>query len=601
MKMEQKSQWNAYCQMAETAIDAMTGTHIAKIAKSLSSVRYKKYRLATALNKRCLRVLREIPPADLCLFVAHMARLDCLDVATAAAVAAVVRGERPELLAELQMRDIARLLVGFRNVRLRDESFLLLVTEELGRRIDRVEVLRSHYQNRDSGNEVEKRGDRGSCTDGAAGRSEYVDELADVGWSIPGLDPPSASGEVGAGGAVEGCGERLVENADMNMTLDEKRDREGDAASSDRNLSDVDLEFVEKDVGAVVSVLYSFAHLDVGREESARLASMLLPSKIWGLTAMELLDFLFAVAMQDLDSDAVTDAVREALVALQRSGAGPLCSAASPEGGRGERARRGGLSEEVAKVEISRMTTLRHALSSGACAASERLDLVRAFADTEGKDTRQGGHQRERRGASLRKHSSDKRERVPSSDGSTTFGESVSSDWRGPLVDLLSSCSDHQREVDVLISSLQKSVAGGLRRMREPFDAESVIGPFVVDFALTKRKIVVEVDGHSHFFALSKRLTPKSEFKSRILRALGWKVVRIPWWEVKKRDRPQAEGLVRQEVMRASEERELEEETKRTAAFQIQYGLPGKKITRKMGYEEAGVRVPISRGLRYCE
>ncbi len=50
-------------------------------------------------------------------------------------------------------------------------------------------------------------------------------------------------------------------------------------------------------------------------------------------------------------------------------------------------------------------------------------------------------------------------------------------------------------------------------------------------------QVAIEIDGITHFYVLSRRLKAQSALKYRILSALGWKVVSIPYFEWKKRNR----------------------------------------------------------------
>ena len=85
-------------------------------------------------------------------------------------------------------------------------------------------------------------------------------------------------------------------------------------------------------------------------------------------------------------------------------------------------------------------------------------------------------------------------------------------------------------------SKLQRSVARALRRLGEQVSEEVVLDDsgFSVDIQLTGQRVVVEVDGPMHY------LRPRSgrpivdgstRFKHRLLTALGWKVLHVPYFE----------------------------------------------------------------------
>ena len=67
---------------------------------------------------------------------------------------------------------------------------------------------------------------------------------------------------------------------------------------------------------------------------------------------------------------------------------------------------------------------------------------------------------------------------------------------------------------------------------------EYTVAPTVfVDIHCTVRNadrgVVVEVDGPSHYFADSPREpTPATLFKRRLLEALDWRVVSVPYWDL---------------------------------------------------------------------
>ena len=54
------------------------------------------------------------------------------------------------------------------------------------------------------------------------------------------------------------------------------------------------------------------------------------------------------------------------------------------------------------------------------------------------------------------------------------------------------------------------------------FRRQLVIGPFIVDFACTKARLVVEVDGASH-----EGRARHDARRDRVLRELGWSVLRV--------------------------------------------------------------------------
>ena len=48
----------------------------------------------------------------------------------------------------------------------------------------------------------------------------------------------------------------------------------------------------------------------------------------------------------------------------------------------------------------------------------------------------------------------------------------------------------------------------------------------------SKKQLCIEVDGPSHYYGNSRRVTASTLMKHRHLRACGWHVISIPYWEV---------------------------------------------------------------------
>ena len=82
---------------------------------------------------------------------------------------------------------------------------------------------------------------------------------------------------------------------------------------------------------------------------------------------------------------------------------------------------------------------------------------------------------------------------------------------------------EHQNEVSPFVDDIESGFSGGDEFM-------------AIDMANLKDRIAIELDGPSHFIGLGKdgRVeTVKTKMKSRILERLGWKVIKIPWFEWK--------------------------------------------------------------------
>jgi very-short-patch-repair endonuclease len=86
-------------------------------------------------------------------------------------------------------------------------------------------------------------------------------------------------------------------------------------------------------------------------------------------------------------------------------------------------------------------------------------------------------------------------------------------------------------------SKLQKDVARSLRKIVSRDILEEQVlqdSGYSVDIQLADSKVVVEVDGPSHYLrgAGQKRMMDGStQFKARILRQLGWTVLQVPYFD----------------------------------------------------------------------
>uniref|UniRef100_A0A0G4G0J1 RAP domain-containing protein n=1 Tax=Chromera velia CCMP2878 TaxID=1169474 RepID=A0A0G4G0J1_9ALVE len=96
-----------------------------------------------------------------------------------------------------------------------------------------------------------------------------------------------------------------------------------------------------------------------------------------------------------------------------------------------------------------------------------------------------------------------------------------------------------RRCVSAVSSSLHSQISDGLHRFlrvdhENEFFAEDAL---LVDIAFPELKVAIEAEGPFHFKSrgLSRKLNSRTLFKQRLLRALGWKVTSIPFfqWEQK--------------------------------------------------------------------
>ncbi|KEP66744.1 UNVERIFIED_CONTAM: RAP domain-containing protein [Hammondia hammondi] len=82
----------------------------------------------------------------------------------------------------------------------------------------------------------------------------------------------------------------------------------------------------------------------------------------------------------------------------------------------------------------------------------------------------------------------------------------------------------------VHVSQVQKRVGRLLfdEGLMSEINVEYPLGPYVLDFAIPSRKLVVEVDGEAHFFFGTTVPTAQTRMKRELLAAMGWHLVVVP-------------------------------------------------------------------------
>ncbi|CAE7595463.1 unnamed protein product [Symbiodinium natans] len=109
----------------------------------------------------------------------------------------------------------------------------------------------------------------------------------------------------------------------------------------------------------------------------------------------------------------------------------------------------------------------------------------------------------------------------------------------GALREVLTATKDVAIGSPPMSSRLQAALERYFQELQVPHLPEQAVGPYVPDFVLPM-KVAVEVDGYTHFYAFSQRMTAKSKLKRRVLEALGWGVVSLPhfqWLPMNHQDR----------------------------------------------------------------
>ncbi|ANQ07027.1 Uncharacterized protein PCOAH_00014560 [Plasmodium coatneyi] len=87
-------------------------------------------------------------------------------------------------------------------------------------------------------------------------------------------------------------------------------------------------------------------------------------------------------------------------------------------------------------------------------------------------------------------------------------------------------------------SKMQKQLEKLLKEMGLKADREFPMGPYVLDFALQKKRTCIEVNGFTHYYTFGGELNAKSRLKYYILRRLNWKVLTVEYtsWKNKSKE-----------------------------------------------------------------
>ena len=100
-------------------------------------------------------------------------------------------------------------------------------------------------------------------------------------------------------------------------------------------------------------------------------------------------------------------------------------------------------------------------------------------------------------------------------------------------------CRDEAQRVTV--SKSQREVGESLRRLGISHELEytTADGLFSIDLAVVDRRIAIEYDGPSHFTMNTLEPLGHTRLRDRLLSAMGWQVVSVPFFEWDKLQRPE--------------------------------------------------------------
>ena len=107
----------------------------------------------------------------------------------------------------------------------------------------------------------------------------------------------------------------------------------------------------------------------------------------------------------------------------------------------------------------------------------------------------------------------------------------------------------------VTVSNGQREVGESLRRLGVSHELEYITadGLFSIELAIVDRRVALEFDGPSHFTRNTLEPLGHSRLRDRLLSAMGWQVVSIPFFDWDKLHQPeQMDAYVKQRLLHDS-------------------------------------------------
>ena len=104
------------------------------------------------------------------------------------------------------------------------------------------------------------------------------------------------------------------------------------------------------------------------------------------------------------------------------------------------------------------------------------------------------------------------------------------------------------------MSTGQREVGESLRRLGVSHELEYITadGLFSIDLAIVDRRIALEVDGPSHFTTNTLEPLGHTRLRDRLLCAMGWHVVSIPFFDWDKLHHPeQMDAYLKRRLLQA--------------------------------------------------
>ena len=108
----------------------------------------------------------------------------------------------------------------------------------------------------------------------------------------------------------------------------------------------------------------------------------------------------------------------------------------------------------------------------------------------------------------------------------------------------------------VTVSKSQRQVGESLRRLGISYVLEYITadGLFSIDLAIVDRRIAIEFDGPTHFATGTLEPRGRTRLRDRLLSAMGWHVVPIPFFDWYRLHQPeQMDAYVKQRLLQNQE------------------------------------------------
>ncbi|SBT71788.1 RAP protein, putative [Plasmodium malariae] len=89
----------------------------------------------------------------------------------------------------------------------------------------------------------------------------------------------------------------------------------------------------------------------------------------------------------------------------------------------------------------------------------------------------------------------------------------------------------------ITVSKIQQQVDKIFKEIGLRAERELPVGPYMLDFAIKKKRICIEINGFMHYYTFGGKINAKSSLKYYILNKLNWKVITIEYMDWKNKSK----------------------------------------------------------------